>query len=109
MIKCELIAEIGWNHMGDMALAEEMIKEASLAGADYCKFQTWNVKNLKSGPWNHDGRVEIYKKAELSNEKHHELLKLCKRYNTKFLTSVFNINDLEFVSTISKEAVKIPS
>ena len=29
MSKCELIAEIGWNHMGDMKLAEEMIAEAS--------------------------------------------------------------------------------
>ena len=107
--KCELIAEIGWNHMGDMNLAEKMIKEASLAGVDYCKFQTWNVKNLKEGPWNTDGRLEIYKKAELSDEKHYELIKLCKKYNTKFLTSVFNINDLEFVYSISKDAIKIPS
>ena len=27
MSKCELIAEIGWNHMGDMSLAEKMILE----------------------------------------------------------------------------------
>ena len=95
--KCELIAEIGWNHMGDMNLAEKMIKEASLAGVDYCKFQTWNVKNLKEGPWNTDGRLEIYKKAELSDEKHYELIKLCKKYNSNFLRSVFNINLVDFV------------
>ena len=47
MIKCELIAEIGWNHMGDMKLAEKMISEASKSGADYCKFQTWKVKFKK--------------------------------------------------------------
>ena len=63
MNKCELIAEIGWNHMGDMALAEKMIFEASKSGAEYCKFQTWKVKNLKDGPWNTDGRLEIYNKA----------------------------------------------
>ena len=34
--------------MGDMKLAETMISEASNAGADYCKFQTWKVKNLKN-------------------------------------------------------------
>ena len=41
MSKCELIAEIGWNHMGDMKLAEKMIAEAVKSGAEYCKFQTW--------------------------------------------------------------------
>ncbi len=109
MTKCELIAEIGWNHMGDMSLAEKMISEASRAGADYCKFQTWKVKNLRDGPWNDDGRLEIYNKAELSDINHSELVNLCKKNNVKFLTSIFNINDLEFVSTLSNEAIKIPS
>ena len=45
-----VIAEIGWNHMGDMNLAAEMIKESSRAGASFAKFQTWRVKNLKAGP-----------------------------------------------------------
>ena len=40
MSKCELIAEIGWNHMGYMDIAEKMISEATKSGADYCKFQT---------------------------------------------------------------------
>ena len=39
-----------------------MIKEAKKGGADYCKFQTWSEKNLKPGPWDEDGRREIYKK-----------------------------------------------
>tara|TARA_Y100000591_G_scaffold333019_1_gene373122 strand:+ start:1741 stop:2553 length:813 start_codon:yes stop_codon:yes gene_type:complete len=109
MSKCEIIAEIGWNHMGDMILAEKMISEASKAGADYCKFQTWKVKNLKDGPWNTDGRLEIYNKAELSDQNHLTLVNLCKKYKVKFLTSVFNVNDIEFVSKLSDEAIKIPS
>ena len=36
----KIIAEIGWNHMGDMNLAEKMIINAASTGADYCKFQT---------------------------------------------------------------------
>ena len=62
MDKIDIIAEIGWNHMGDMNLAEKMIVSASKSGADICKFQTWSVKNLKSGPWDEDGRKEVYKK-----------------------------------------------
>jgi len=109
MSKCELIAEIGWNHMGDMELAEKMISSAANSGAEYCKFQTWKVKNLKDGPWNTDGRLEIYNKAELSDEDHKKLVNLCKKHNVKFLTSLFNIKDLEFVSQLSNKAIKIPS
>ena len=107
--KCELIAEVGWNHMGDMKLAEKMITEASNSGADYCKFQTWRVDNLKKGPWNTDGRLEIYKKAELSNKDHQILVNLCKEKKINFLTSIFNISDLDFLTKLSNKAIKIPS
>ena len=36
---CFLIAEIGMNHNGDVALAETMIDAAADAGADAVKFQ----------------------------------------------------------------------
>ena len=67
---CKLIAEIGWNFIGDMVLAKEMIVAAKEAGADYAKFQTWSTKDLKPGPWDSDGRLELYKKAELSVDHH---------------------------------------
>ena len=47
MKKIEIVAEIGWDHMGNINLAERMIKMASLSGAHYAKFQTWQVKNFK--------------------------------------------------------------
>ena len=55
----KLIAEIGWNHFGDMALAKRMIDEAFNSGADYAKFQTWSVDRLKPGVWDTDGGKEI--------------------------------------------------
>ena len=63
MIK--LIAEIGWNHMGDMALAEKMIIAAKKSGATHAKFQNWKVSKLKEGPWDNDGRREIYVEYEV--------------------------------------------
>ena len=75
----EIIAEIGWNHMGDMELAKQMIKEASLNGATHAKFQTWSVKRLKNGSWDSDGRRQIYEKAELTESKHIELINHCKK------------------------------
>ena len=104
-----LIAEIGWNHMGDMELAKKMIKDAADAGADYCKFQTWSESQLRKGSWDNDGRREIYKKAELTNEQHYELFEYCKKNKTNFLTTIFNINDVEFLSKVNNKIIKIGS
>jgi N,N'-diacetyllegionaminate synthase len=109
MIKVNLIAEIGWNHMGNMSLAKEMIIAAKESGADYAKFQTWSVKNLTNGPWDKDGRREIYKKAELSKEMHEQLYEVCLKNNIKFLTSIFNINDLFKIENLKLDIIKIPS
>ena len=38
----EYIAEVGWNFMGDIALAEKMITAALASGASTVKFQYWN-------------------------------------------------------------------
>ena len=94
MNRCELIAEIGWNHMGDMKLAKEMISAAKESGCDFAKFQTWSVRRLKRGVWDTDGRREIYEKAELTHDQHFILKELCEENSIQFLTSVFNINDI---------------
>ncbi len=107
--KIKIIAEIGWNHMGDMNLAKKMIISAASNGADICKFQTWNEKNLKSGQWDTDGRRDVYKKAQLSEEDHYYLKKVCDENNVKFLTSIFNIKDLKFLTELNSEIIKIPS
>lgn len=104
----KVIAEIGWNHMGNIEIAKKMIIAAKESGADYAKFQTWHVNNLKKGPWDNDGRREIYTKAELTNDKHHELIKICKEVGIPFLTSVFNPDDVEFISSLIDD-IKIPS
>ena len=109
MNKIKFIAEIGWNHMGNISLAEKMIKAASESGADYAKFQTWRVKNLKPGPWDKDGRRKIYEKAELSKEDYYKINKICKKYKIKFLTSLFNHTDFEIIENLNLKEIKIPS
>ena len=104
-----IIAEIGWNHMGNMKLAKKMIIEAKKNGADFVKFQTWSVSNLKNGPWDNDGRRRIYIKAELTKKKHEILREFCVKKKIKFLTSVFNEKDINWLSKLSNYAIKIPS
>tara|TARA_B100000886_G_C20426782_1_gene494530 strand:- start:2095 stop:2901 length:807 start_codon:yes stop_codon:yes gene_type:complete len=105
----KIIAEIGWNHMGDMELARHMISAAYDSGADYAKFQTWRVSRLTKGAWDNDGRREIYEKAELSEEKHIYLINVCKEKNIKFLSSAFSLEDAELLKYLNCEEIKIPS
>jgi len=106
--KITAIAELGWNHGGDIKLATDMVFAAKESGADYVKFQTWKVSRLKPGPWDTDGRREIYEKAELSEDDHFFLVEKCKEADIKFLTACFCKKDLSFVRKLSNE-VKIPS
>ena len=92
----KLIAEIGWNFIGNINLAKEMISAAKESGADFAKFQTWSTKDLVKGPWHKDNRINLYKKAELSEDDHYELNEYCKKNKINFLTSVFNKKYLNF-------------
>ena len=44
--KTIIIAEAGVNHNGNMQLARKLIDVASKAGADYVKFQSFDVDHL---------------------------------------------------------------
>lgn len=106
---CQVIAEIGWNHMGDMDLARRMVAAAAEAGADVVKFQTWRVEKLRPGPWDTDGRREIYEKAELSRESHELLAQTCREHGVTFMTSLFDAGDAAMVAGLGSHIVKIPS
>ena len=43
-----LVAEIGWNFLGDISLAKKMILEAKKSGADAVKFQISGSKFFES-------------------------------------------------------------
>ena len=104
-----LIAEIGWNHMGQDALAREMIHKAAESGAKYAKFQTWSVNRLKNGEWDTDGRREIYNSAELTLQMHHNFIKYCDEAGTKFMSSAFSVEDAQLLNDLGLKIIKIPS
>jgi len=105
----KIIAEIGWNHMGDIKLANQMMFDAKQSGADFVKFQTWSVDRLKNGSWDSDGRREIYEKAELTFENHKLLKQFADGLGVTFFSSVFSIEDADLLSKIETDYVKIAS
>lgn len=96
------------NHGGDLDLAKRMIEAAAKSGANYVKFQTWKIEHLKPGPWDEDGRRELYIQAELEEHDYPILKQCCKDNGVKFLTSCFDERDLQFIRLLTDE-VKIPS
>ena len=61
MKNIKLIAEIGWNHMGSINLAERMIKAAKNGGAKFAKMDLIGLPwKLVVGPKGvAEGRVEL--------------------------------------------------
>ena len=105
----KIIAEIGWNFMGDLALCDQMIAAAKASNATIAKFQYWNPETIKDGPWMHDGRIEIYKKAALDNHKIAFILNSCKKNEISPLFSVFTVSGAEYILSHDQKAIKIPS
>ena len=95
--------------MGDMKLSKEMISAANDSGANIVKTQTFDVKRLKPGPWDTDGRREIYEKAQLSLDQHIELRDYSNTIGIQFISSVFSIDDAKLLEQVEADIVKIPS
>ena len=104
-----LVAEIGWNFIGNLKLAKKMVLAAKKSGADAVKFQIWNPKNLKKGPWDKDGRRKIYEKAFLNKERYNSLKKYSKKIEIKCFASAFNLEGLKTLKAAKDSWVKIPS
>ena len=108
MIDTKVVAEIGFNHMNDRKLMTEMIEAAAEAGATYLKTQTFSASTLKAGPWDTDGRREIYEKVSLSKDDHNFLRLECVKNNIEFMTSCFNAKDIEYIAALCN-TIKVAS
>jgi N,N'-diacetyllegionaminate synthase len=120
MKKIELIAEIGVNHNGNLSLAKKLIKKASLAGADYAKFQIFEanklaIKKSKKAKYQNENlkknisQYEMLKNYEISKLDVKKLNDYCKKHRIKFLASCFDIDSLKLYSSFNNDSVKIPS
>ena len=107
--KILLVAEIGWNFLGNLNLAKKMITAAKQSGAHAVKFQIWNPNFLKNGQWDVDGRREIYKKAFLDIKKYKELLKFSQKKKIICFASVFTLREAKLLYKLGEEIIKIPS
>tara|TARA_B100000989_G_scaffold233385_2_gene180180 strand:+ start:9526 stop:10317 length:792 start_codon:yes stop_codon:yes gene_type:complete len=104
-----LIAEIGFNFLGDINLCFKMIDLAKKNKVDAVKFQIWDTKHLVNGEWDSDGRREIYEKAQLSSDKYIQILNYCNNLQIICFASTPTIRDAKNLLSISNKIIKIPS
>lgn len=117
----KIIAEIGCNHKGDMAIAKEMIKiAATYCNADIVKFQKrCNTELLTPEEYNapHPHPENSYGETygqhreflEFSLNQHKQLMDWCREFNIEYSTSVWDVTSAKEICTLKPELIKVPS
>ena len=102
----EIIAEIGQNHNGDMALAVELIDAAKEAGADVAKFQLFDAEALipHDDPW-----FSYNCQTELSLDNLNLLSEHCGSVGIEFMCSPFDVIRVGWLEDINVRRYKIAS
>ena len=96
--KVFIVAEIGNNHEGNFRIAKKMINEASTAGVDAVKFQTFIPEHFVS---NEDqSRLKRLKDFQLSYNQFRELSKIAKKKGLIFFSTPLDIKSAKFLNTI---------
>ncbi|MBN2549656.1 MAG: N-acetylneuraminate synthase family protein [Anaerolineales bacterium] len=113
-----IIAEIGVNHNGILALALELIDVAVDCGVDAVKFQKRKLDklygkkyldNANAGEKTLRYMLPILQQVELSNEAYYELVAYCKKKGVTFLCSAFDTDSADFLDTLGVPAYKVAS
>ena len=106
MSKVKVIAEIGENFIGDIAIAKKLIRAAADAGADYVKFQSYRPETFKPT----DPEYEWFKKVSLSDDDHFLLRDYSKECGVKFFSAPFSMERAKFLCEVLKlKEIKIAS
>jgi N,N'-diacetyllegionaminate synthase len=118
--KVYIIAEAGVNHNGDINTALKLIDKAKETGADCIKFQTFKAHKIvtKNSPKANyqlavtdksESQLEMLEKLELDFEDYKSILKRCNEKNIDFLSTPYNIEDIDFLESLNVSGYKIAS
>ena len=115
-----IIAEAGVNHNGNMQTAKRLIDAASDAGANIIKFQTFKASQLatkdaeqaayqQQALGQKQSQLSMLEKLELKPNQHRPLIQHCEQRNIEFLSTAFDINSIDLLSSLNIRRWKIPS
>ncbi|HEX6534318.1 MAG TPA: N-acetylneuraminate synthase family protein [Gemmatimonadaceae bacterium] len=114
-----IIAEIGANHNGDMALCRRLIDSAKACGADAVKFQSWTKRSLISRAEfarntryvtdNAPTLEQAVEQYQLSGEEHREIACYSADRGITFFSSCFSPEEVDLLESLDAPAYKIAS
>jgi len=115
-----VIAEAGVNHNGDLGLALELIDAASSAGADIVKFQTFKAdrvvtRTARKAEYQDrttevgEAQHEMLRRLELTQSMHEKLIAHAKARKIEFLSTAFDVESLDLLSSLGVSRYKVPS
>jgi N,N'-diacetyllegionaminate synthase len=113
-----VVAEIGFNHNGDVELAKNMIKSAAENGADAVKLQTFIAGEMISRtlladdpdhPGNEIPLYEFFQRYELSREDYKALIAHAQALNIPLFSTPFDNASLELLVDLGVPALKVAS
>ena len=113
-----IVAEVGFNHNGDVELAKRMIESAAKNGADAVKLQTFIAKEMISNslmaddpdnPGNAIPFYEFFQRYELSRSDYEILFAHAKKINIPLFSTPFEEASLEMLVELGAPAIKIAS
>lgn len=117
--RVSVIAEIGVNHNGSVALAKKLITKAAEAGADYAKFQTFRATHLASPEasvaryqqvaFKGGQQIDLLAPLELSEDDFLSLVEHCESSGIGFLTTAHDLTSVPFVFSLRSDYIKVPS
>ena len=115
---CYIISEIGINHNGDIAVAEDLIRAAADAGADAVKFQkrtpeictpkaVWD--NVRDTPWGPMRYIEYRQLLEFDHADYDRIAHVAFENGMDWFASPWDIPSFEFLLEYAPPVVKVAS
>jgi N-acetylneuraminate synthase/N,N'-diacetyllegionaminate synthase len=118
--ECYIIAEIGVNHGGNVALAKKMILAAKNAGADAVKFQTFTAASLvspntkkvgyqKKNTPNTESHYSMIQSLEFKREDHIPVMDYCNSLGVDFISTPYDCESAQFLDDLGVSIFKTAS
>jgi len=115
-----IVAEVGCNHRGELAVAREMVRVAAYAGVDVVKFQKRHPREcLTEEQYNapHPVPEHAYgptyglhrERLELPIAAHRELKALCRQLGVVYAASVWDMTSAREIMSLEPPFIKVPS
>ena len=101
-----IIAEIGFNHMGNFELAKKMVYGAKKAGVDAVKFQTFIPGEMvfkKSIHYN------LINGTSLNFDQYKKLKIISKKLKLDFFSTAFDLQSFQLLNKLNVDCIKIAS